>query len=226
MEPVKSNILIVDNDGEALEFIGNNLRKAGYKIFLAKEGREAINKARNILPELIIMEAMIPEMDGIETCHEMRLIPELDKTLIIFLTVRAEVYSQIAGLNAGADDYLIKPINPTLLVCKVNSLLRRLKELLPNIPNPVNNLVINYEQYKITYKGKDFVLPKRQFELLQLLSSKPNKVFSRNEIYSKIWSFREPNECKSIDIYIHKIREKLGIDNIKTIKGVGYKYEC
>ena len=169
----------------------------------------------------------MPEMDGIETCRELRKITTLHQTIITFFTARNEDYSQIAGFEAGADDYVTKPIKPRLLVSKVNSLLRRFvsNENTVGKPYKLNDLIIDSEKYKITLKGQDFTLPRKEFELLSLLTSKPNKVFTREEIFSKIWTNDVIVGDRTIDVHIRKLREKLEIDNIKTIKGVGYKFE-
>lgn len=219
-------VLIVDDEEDILEFVSYNLRKEGYKVTTAPNGQEALKIAREQLPHLVILDVMMPEMDGIETCREMRKIPSLKETIITFFTARNEDYSQIAGFEAGADDYITKPIKPRLLSSKVNALLRRhiVNQEITNI-STVGDLTIDNEKFKVIVSGNEIFLPKKEFELLSLLTSKPNKVFTRDEIYSKIWSGDVIVGERTIDVHIRKIREKLGIENIKTIKGVGYKYE-
>lgn len=225
MEPTKIKILIADDEEDILEFVSYNLRKEGYHVYTAKNGKEAIKKAREHIPHLIILDVMMPEMDGMETCREMRQISKLNDTIITFLTARDEVYSQIAGLEAGADDYITKPIKQNLLISKIKSLLRRQLDLKLEDVYVLGNIVINSEQYKVTCNGKEYELPKKEFELLKLLATKPNRVFTRDEIFNRVWAYNEIVGDKTIDVHIHKLREKLGIDNIKTIKGIGYKYE-
>ncbi len=219
-------ILIVDDESDVLEFVGYNLRKEGFTVFTAGTGKEAVDIAKQYKPHLIILDVMMPEMDGIETCKLLRQIPDLNNPVITFLTARGEDYSQIAGLDAGADDYITKPVKPAILVGKVKALLRRFSEK-GTIAEEVktSDLVINREKYIVTKDGKEYVLPKKEFELLALLASKPDKVFAREEIYSKIWGDDVIVGDRTIDVHIRKIRERLGITNIKTIKGVGYKYE-
>jgi len=225
LEPTKIKILIADDEEDILEFVSYNLRKEGYHVYTAKNGKEAIKKAREHIPHLIILDVMMPEMDGMETCREMRQISKLNDTIITFLTARDEVYSQIAGLEAGADDYITKPIKQNLLISKIKSLLRRQLDLKLEDVYVLGNIVINSEQYKVTCNGKEYELPKKEFELLKLLATKPNRVFTRDEIFNRVWAYNEIVGDKTIDVHIHKLREKLGIDNIKTIKGIGYKYE-
>lgn len=219
-------ILIVDDEDDILEFVGYNLRKEGYQVYTATNGRNAIKIAKEKLPHLIILDVMMPEMDGIETCRELRRISGLDITIITFFTARNEDYSQIAGLEAGADDYITKPIKPRVLTSKVNALLRRHAETSKNSSAyNLGALTINPEKYVVYLDGKEYSLPRKEFELLSLLTSKPNNVFTRDQIFSRIWSNEVIVGDRTIDVHIRKLREKLGIDNIKTIKGVGYKYE-
>jgi two-component system alkaline phosphatase synthesis response regulator PhoP len=225
LDPSKFKILIVDDEDDILEFVGYNLRKEGYIVITANNGNGAIKKATEHIPHLIILDVMMPEMDGIETCRELRLNPDLNNTIITFFTARNEVYSQIAGLEAGADDYIAKPIKPKLLISKVSSLLRRHADSMMDGRYTLGNLTIDSEQYQVSCNGKEYELTKKEFELLKLLTSKPNRVFTRDEIFSRVWSFDEIVGDRTIDVHIHKLREKLGIDNIKTIKGIGYKYE-
>ncbi|MGB3607898.1 MAG: response regulator transcription factor [Psychroserpens sp.] len=218
-------ILLVDDEPDILEIVGYNLSSEGYKIVTAENGLEAVKKAKKERPQLIILDVMMPEMDGIEACEQIRKIPDLSETIIAFLTARGEDYSQMAGFDAGADDYITKPIKPKVLVSKVKSLLRRLKdqdrvdEVLT-----IGNLTINREEYKITIKGKELVLPRKEFELLSLLATKPNKVFKREEILDKVWGNEVVVGGRTIDVHIRKLREKIGDKKFKTIKGVGYKF--
>lgn len=226
MESNEYKILIVDDEEDILEFVGYNLKKEGYKVLTASNGRDAVKSARENIPHLIILDVMMPEMDGIETCRELRMISALKTTIITFFTARNEDYSLIAGLDAGADDYITKPVKPRVLVSKVNALLRRHSEAKPiSSTYSVGELTIDTERYVITFNNTEIILPRKEFELLSLLSSKPNKVFTRDEIYSRIWTGDVIVGDRTIDVHIRKIREKLGNDNIKTIKGVGYKYE-
>jgi len=226
MENEQYRILLVDDEPDVLEFLGYNLRKEGYQIFSCNNGREAIVKASEIFPHLIVLDVMMPEMDGIEACREMKQNPALENSIIIFLTARGEDYSQIAGFEAGADDYVAKPIKPRVLVSRVKALLRRYKakEESQGVLQ-IDNLVIDREKYMVLQDGNEIILPKKEFELLLLLASKPNKVFSRDEIFSKVWGDDVIVGDRTIDVHVRKIREKIGIKNIKTVKGVGYKFE-
>lgn len=226
MKKKNIKILLVDDEQDILEIIGYNLLQEGYQIITAQNGKEAILKAKKELPHLIIMDVMMPEMDGIEACENIRKIPELSHTIIAFLTARSEDYSQVAGFDAGADDYIAKPIKPKLLVSKVKSLLRRLKEDEQNAQTlNVGEIEINREEYKIVKDGLEIVLPRKEFELFYLLASKPGKVFKREEILDKIWGNEVIVGGRTIDVHIRKLREKIGEDLFKTIKGVGYKFE-
>ena len=221
-------ILLVDDEPDILEIISYNLTAQGYTVFTANNGQKAIKKAQKEKPQLIILDVMMPEMDGIEACEQIRKIPELEDTIITFLTARGEDYSQVAGFEAGADDYITKPIKPKVLVSKIKSLLRRLKTQV----NPLamdritlDDLVIDREAYKIVFSGVDMVLPRKEFELLYLLASKPGKVFKREAILEKIWGSEVVVGGRTIDVHIRKLREKLGNSKFKTIKGVGYKFQ-
>ena len=219
-------ILLVDDEQDILEIIGYNLSQEGYNIVTAANGKEAVLKAKKELPQLIIMDVMMPEMDGMEACEAIRKIPELSHTIIAFLTARSEDYSQVAGFDAGADDYIAKPIKPKLLVSKVKALLRRLKEEEQNSETlNVGGIEINREAYKIVMDDKEIVLPRKEFELFYLLASKPGKVFTREEILDKVWGNEVIVGGRTIDVHIRKLREKIGEDLFKTIKGVGYKFE-
>ena len=218
-------ILLVDDEPDILEIVGYNLSNEGYQISTAKNGLEAVKKAKKEKPQLIILDVMMPEMDGIEACGQIRNMPDLKDTIITFLTARGEDYSQLAGFDAGADDYITKPIKPKILVSKVKSLLRRLKEdeVSDNIVK-IGQLVINRDEYKIILKGKEIILPRKEFELLSLLASKPGKVFKRDEILDKVWGNEVVVGGRTIDVHIRKLREKIGDDCFKTVKGVGYKF--
>ena len=219
-------ILLVDDEQDILEIVGYNLTQEGYTIVTASNGREAVSKAKKELPQLIIMDVMMPEMDGMEACEAIRKIPELASVIITFLTARSEDYSQVAGFDAGADDYITKPIKPKLLVSKVKALLRRLKEDEKNSETlNVGDIEINREEYKIINNGVEIVLPRKEFELFYLLASKPGKVFKREEILDKVWGSEVIVGGRTIDVHIRKLREKIGEDFFVTIKGVGYKFE-
>jgi two-component system alkaline phosphatase synthesis response regulator PhoP len=217
---------LVDDEKDILEIVGYNLSQEGYQISTASNGREAIAKAKKELPQLIILDVMMPEMDGIEACENIRKIPELQNTIITFLTARSEDYSQVAGFDAGADDYITKPIKPKVLVSKVKALLRRLKDdTKTSTTLNVGNIEINREEYKIINNGKEIILPRKEFELFYLLATKPGKVFTREEILDKVWGNEVVVGGRTIDVHIRKLREKIGDDFFKTIKGVGYKIE-
>ena len=219
-------ILLVDDEPDILEIVGYNLSQEGYKIVTASNGREAIQVAKTELPQLIIMDVMMPEMDGIEACEKIRQFPELQSTIITFLTARSEDYSQMAGFDAGADDYIPKPIKPRILVSKVKALLRRVKDFVESsdVLN-VGGIEINREEYKIVKEGKEIILPRKEFELFYLLASKPGKVFTREEILDKVWGNEVVVGGRTIDVHIRKLREKIADEFFKTIKGVGYKIE-
>ncbi len=219
-------ILLVDDDHDILEFIGYNIKKEGFEVETASNGKDAIEVAKKFKPDLIILDVMMPEMDGMETCHQMRNMPMLKDTLIIFLTARGEDYSQIAGFDAGADDYITKPVKPRVLVSKVRAILRRKggtqKE---QSAIEANGVSIDRERYLMKKDGVAFNLPKKEFELLALLMSKPGKVFTREVILDSVWGGEVVVGDRTIDVHIRKLREKLGDQYIKTVKGVGYKFE-
>uniref|UniRef100_UPI00404B0884 response regulator transcription factor n=1 Tax=Flavobacterium sp. TaxID=239 RepID=UPI00404B0884 len=226
MKKKEIKILLVDDEQDILEIVGYNLTQEGYNVFTASNGKEAIQVAKKELPHLIIMDVMMPEMDGIEACEQIRKMPELANVIITFLTARSEDYSQVAGFEAGADDYIAKPIKPKVLVSKVKALLRRLKEseISGDILN-VGGIEINREEYKIVKDGREIILPRKEFELFYLLASKPGKVFKREEILDRVWGNEVVVGGRTIDVHIRKLREKIGDDFFKTIKGVGYKLE-
>ncbi len=216
------SILLVDDEPDILEFLSYNLKKEGYRVFTADNAIEGIRLAKDIRPSLIFLDVMMPQMDGIEACQILRKDLSLEQPIITFLTSRAEDYSQIAGYEAGADDYIAKPIRPRLLVSKVESLLRRL-----NAGETEENqaeIHIDREKYLVESNGEKIVLPKKEFELLELLASKPGKVFTRDQILSLVWGDHTIVGSRTIDVHIRKLREKLGNNYIRTIKGVGYTF--
>jgi len=226
MNKKDTKILLVDDEPDIIEIVGYNLKNVGYQVFTANNGKEAILQAEKHQPHLIILDVMMPVMDGIETCETLRNNPKFTETIITFLTARGEDYSQFAGFNAGADDYITKPIKPKLLVSKVKALLRRSNEI-KNESDEITlaNLTINREEYKVTKEGVVLNLPRKEFELLALLTSKPNKVFKRGDILNQVWGNDVIVGGRTIDVHVRKLREKIGEDCIKTIKGVGYKFE-
>ncbi len=225
MKKKNITILLVDDEPDILEIVGYNLSAEGYHVITAEDGVEAVKLAKKKKPQLIILDVMMPEMDGIEACEQIRKIPELADTMITFLTARGEDYSQMAGFEAGADDYITKPIKPKVLVSKVNALLRRFRENDPssNIVK-IGNLVINRDEYKIINNDEEIILPRKEFELLSLLASKPGKVFKREDILDNVWGNDVVVGGRTIDVHIRKLREKIGDDSFKTVKGVGYKF--
>lgn len=223
----EQKILLVDDEQDILEFLSYNLKKEGYKVFTANNGKEAITIAKKENPDLIILDVMMPDMDGIETCREVREIPELKNVMIAFLTARNEDYSQIAGFEVGADDYINKPIKPRVLISRIKALLRRGGETDSKKTDKVDmgGIKIDRERYVIEKDGLEISLPKKEFELLALLASKPGKVFTREVILDKVWGGDVVVGDRTIDVHIRKLREKIGEDFIKTIKGIGYKFE-
>ena len=232
MEDTIFKILLVDDEEDILEFISYNLEKEGFKVYTAKNGAEAIRQAEKHVPHLIILDVMMPEMDGITACEELRKIPALDNTVIAFLTARGEDYSQIAGFEAGADDYITKPVRPKVLISRVKALLKRTGEatVAPQVvvqnedTVSIGNLIIDKEKYLIKINNEEMILPRKEFELLSLLVSKQGKVFTREEIYHSVWGENVVVGDRTIDVHIRKLREKIGNDHIKTLKGIGYKF--
>jgi two-component system, OmpR family, alkaline phosphatase synthesis response regulator PhoP len=220
-------ILLVDDEPDVLEFLSYNLRKEGYVIDTASNGKDAIIKAIEKLPQLIVLDVMMPEMDGIETCRELKKIEKLAGSLIVFLTARSEDYSQLSGFDAGADDYIAKPVKPSVFISKIKAMLRRYSAISASVGKIIelDNIIIDRERFLVIIDNNEIVLPRKEFQLLELLASKPNRVFTRDEIFSVIWGNTVIVGDRTIDVHIRKIREKIGIDNIKTIKGIGYKYE-
>jgi len=218
-------ILIIDDEPDILEFLKYNLIKEGYDTYTASNGIDGINMAMEIIPNLIILDVMMPVMDGIETCRNIKEIPTLRKTLIVFLTARGEDYSQIAGLESGADDYIVKPVKNRVLIERIKALFRRISVEDDTNKIFIDNLIIDKNKYSVAKGDKTIDLPKKEFELLFLLAEKPNKVFTRREIYNIIWEGDLNIGDRTIDVHIRKIREKIGEEYIKTIKGVGYKFD-
>ncbi|GAB2981232.1 response regulator transcription factor [Mucilaginibacter puniceus] len=225
---VKQKILIVDDEPDILELIEYNLKKEGYQVFLARNGQEAVTEAKRSLPDLIVLDIMMPKMDGIEACRIMRTMPEFKNTFMVFLTARSEEYSEIAGFNVGADDYIAKPIKPRALVSRINAILRRNAPTEDFTDNKleIGDLVIDREAYLVYKAGVKVVLAKKEFELLYLLASKPGKVYTREVILKNIWEDSVVVTNRTIDVHVRKLREKLGDDCVSTVKGVGYKFEA
>ncbi len=224
MEPAAGKILIVDDEPDILEIIGYNLRNAGYETFLARDGGEALDKARAFHPDLIVLDIMMPVKSGVEVCSELRTLPEFKETRIIFLTALNDERSEIDGLNLGADDYIAKPIKPRLLVSRINALFRRTSKTDERVLR-FGDLVIDRDRYSVSLRGTDIPLAKKEFDLLQLLASKPGRVFLRNEILNQVWGTEVIVGDRTIDVHVRKIRQKVDMDLITTVKGVGYKFE-
>lgn len=220
----RKKILLVDDEQDILEIISYNLEKEGYHVFTASNGNEGIAKAKEILPDLILLDVMMPEKDGIETCQELRKIKELQKTLIVFLSARSEEFSQLAGYQAGANDYIVKLIKPKVLVSKVAALLQLGAQSQENYNYiEIGDLIIDKENFKVSKGKEEFLLPKKEFDLLYLLASNTDKVFKREEILEKVWGNDVIVGERTIDVHIRRLREKLGINTIQTLKGIGYK---
>jgi two-component system alkaline phosphatase synthesis response regulator PhoP len=224
MEPKAKRILIADDEPDILEIVGYNLSKEGYEIHTAKDGSEAVAQAKLLKPDLIILDVMMPRKTGVEVCQLLRSLPDFQETLIIFLTAMSDEASQIRGLETGADDYVNKPISPKVLVSRVNALFRRLNKEDGKTVN-VGNIQIDPVKFIVTIDGSEVVLAKKEFELLYLLASRPGRVFLRNEILSQVWGSEVIVGDRTIDVHIRKIRQKLNVDCITTVKGVGYKFE-
>ncbi len=220
-----AKILLVDDEQDILDLIKYNLEKEGFEVQTANNGREGLREARVFLPDLILLDVMMPEMDGMETCIQMKDLPELRNTIIAFLTARGEDYSQIAGFEAGADDYITKPIKPRVLVSRVKALLRRKSTAEePGKKKKIKGIAIDKERYLVMKNGEELALPKKEFELLSLLMSQPGRVFTREIILSTVWGNDVIVGDRTIDVHIRKLREKLGDEHFKTVKGVGYKF--
>ena len=219
-------ILLVDDEKDIIEFVEYNLQREGFQVITASNGKQAIKVAQKELPHLILMDIMMPELDGIEACSQIRDIPELSDTIIAFLTARGEDYSQLAGFEAGADDYITKPIKPKILVSKIKALLRRVLGVEKNQLDiqEIGNIRIHFDEYKVEIQGKEIIFPRKEFDLLALLASKPGKVFKRDEILENVWGSEVVVGDRTIDVHIRRLREKLGDNYFKTLKGVGYKF--
>ncbi|HEY9169562.1 MAG TPA: response regulator transcription factor [Lutibacter sp.] len=226
MKNSEIKILLVDDEPDILEIVGYNLKNEGYKIYTAKNGLEAVESAKKHEPHLIILDIMMPEMDGIEACEKIRAIKGLENVLITFFTARSEDYSQMAGFDVGADDYITKPIKPKVLISKIKALLRRVDDVNASGTENINigDFIIDREEYVIVKNGEKMSLPRKEFELFALLASKPGKVFKRDDILNQVWGNEVVVGGRTIDVHIRKLREKLGDDHFKTIKGVGYKF--
>jgi two-component system alkaline phosphatase synthesis response regulator PhoP len=226
--PGNYKILIVDDEPDIIEFIGYNLKKEGYNVYSAATGKEGIESARKYQPDLILLDIMLPEMDGIEVCEEIRNIPALRGTTIAFLTARGEDYSQIAGFEAGGDDYITKPVRIKVLTSRIRALLKRSHyqpgDARDRVSTISEDIVLDRERFIVLKKGEELILPKKEFELLNLLISKPGKVFTRDEIFHDVWGDKIIVGDRTIDVHIRKLREKIGEGFIQTVKGVGYKF--
>lgn len=217
-------ILLIDDEPDILEVISYNLKKEGYEVYTANSGAEGIEMAKEVLPHLILLDVMMPEKDGIETCQDLRQIPSLQGTLIVFLSARGEEFSQLAGYNAGANDYIVKLIKPKVLISKINALMNLTQQVEEkNRVLKIGNLVIDKDNFRVTKDGKPYVLPKKEFDLLSLLASNTDKVFKREEILDKVWGNDVVVGERTIDVHIRRLREKLGSKSIQTLKGIGYK---
>ena len=222
-------ILLVDDEEDILEFVSYNLEREGFKVFTGRNGKEAIQMVTKVKPDLVILDVMMPEMDGIAACEEIRKLPGFKDVVIAFLTARGEDYSQIAGFDAGADDYITKPIRPKVLISRVKALLKRsggvaAENLEQEKVLHIGNLIIDKEKFTLQIDDREMMLPRKEFELLSLLVSKPDKVFLRDEIYKSVWGDNVIVGDRTIDVHIRKLREKIGNDHIRTLKGIGYKF--
>lgn len=228
MSSTKQKILIVDDEPDIRELIEYNLKKEGYQVYTASNGQEGVSEAKKVHPDLIILDIMMPKMDGIEACRILRTMNEFKNTFMVFLTARSEEYSEIAGFNVGADDYIAKPIKPRALVSRINAILRRNSQTEEVADNKleISDLVIDRETYLVYRHGEKTVLAKKEFELLYLLASKPGKVYTREVILKSIWEDSVVVTNRTIDVHIRKLREKLGENYVSTVKGVGYKFEA
>ncbi|MGB1970900.1 MAG: response regulator transcription factor [Flavobacteriaceae bacterium] len=224
MKKSKIKILLVDDEPDILEILEFNLSNEGYQIYTAENGKEALKVADQYLPHLIILDVMMPIMDGIETCERLRMDKRFQNTVIIFLSARGEDYSHVAAFESGADDYVTKPIKPRILNSKVKAMLRRFIHDDTGANIVIDDMVINVEEYKVVYQGKEIILPRKEFELLYLLASKPGKVFKRLKIMESVWGSDVVVGDRTIDVHIRKLREKIGEEFFKTVKGVGYKF--
>ena len=228
MDQTDARILLVDDEPDILEFLSYSLRNDGFTVSTASNGIDAVKEARRIKPHLIILDVMMPGMDGIETCEKLRAIPELREVLVAFLTARGEDYSQVAGFDAGADDYITKPVKPKVLISRIKALLKRVRvpdEQINSSEAETGSLRIDAERYMVVRSGEELHLPRKEFELLKLLATKPGKVYTREEIYRLVWGDDVIVGDRTIDVHIRKLREKIGDEHIRTVKGVGYTFE-
>jgi len=220
----QKKILLIDDEQDILEILSYNLEKEGYDVSTASNGIQGIEKAREIIPDLILLDVMMPEKDGIETCQDLRKIKELQQTLIVFLSARSEEFSQLAGFQAGANDYIVKIIKPKILISKVNALLQLTSRVSDSTKNiEIGDLIIDKNNFRVSKAGQQFLLPKKEFDLLYLLASNTDKVFKREEILEKVWGNDVIVGERTIDVHIRRLREKLGLRTIQTLKGIGYK---
>lgn len=228
MSTAKQKILVVDDEPDIVELIAYNLKREGYQVHTASNGQEAVTTAKKIMPDLIILDVMMPKMDGIEACRIMRAMPEFKSTFMVFLTARSEEYSEIAGFNVGADDYIAKPIKPRALLSRINAILRRNAQSEDPVDEKLEvlDLVIDREAFLVFKNGEKIVLAKKEFELLYLLTSRPGKVYTREVILKNIWEDSVVVTNRTIDVHIRKLREKIGENYVSTVKGVGYKFEA
>ena len=218
-------VLVVDDEEPILELLKYNLEKSGYEVKIAQDGAKAVDIAKKFVPDLVLLDIMMPKMDGVETCRQLRGLPELQKTFIVFLTARSEEYSEVAAFDIGADDYITKPIKPRALMSRISALFRReSKKSSPSNTISVGGLTIDRTSYTVTIDGREINLPKKEFELLYFLAQNPNKVFSREELLQNIWGTDVYVLARTVDVHIRKVREKIGEDYITTVKGVGYKF--
>jgi two-component system alkaline phosphatase synthesis response regulator PhoP len=228
MNPQETRILLVDDEPDILEFLGYHLRLEGFIVDVASNGIDALRQARAIAPNLILLDVMMPGIDGIETCEKLRSIPELKNVMIAFLTARGEDYSQVAGFDAGADDYITKPVKPKVLVSRIRALLKRMPSGDAAVPQnrliKAGDLEIDQDRYLVVRSGEEIQLPRKEFELLNLLVSRPGKVFTRDDIYRSIWGDDVIVGDRTIDVHIRRLREKIGEESIRTVKGVGYTF--
>ena len=221
---IKKKILLIDDEEDILEILSYNLKKEGYLVTTATNGNDGIELAKKMIPDLILLDVMMPEKDGIETCQELRLIKELNNTLIVFLSARSEEFSQLAGFQAGANDYVVKIIKPKVLTSKINALLQLSSKVAQDAKViEIGDLKIDKDNVKVTKSGQHFLLPKKEFDLLYLLASNTEKVFKREEILERVWGSDVVVGERTIDVHIRRLREKLGINTIQTLKGIGYK---
>jgi two-component system alkaline phosphatase synthesis response regulator PhoP len=218
-------VLVVDDEEPILELLKYNLEKSGYEVKTAQDGAKAVDIARKFIPDLVLLDIMMPKMDGVETCRQLRDMPELQKTFVVFLTARSEEYSEVAAFDTGADDYITKPIKPRALMSRISALFRReSKKSSPASIIAVGDLTIDRTSYTVTINGRQVNLPKKEFELLYFLAQNPNKVFNREELLQNIWGTDVYVLARTVDVHIRKVREKIGEDFITTVKGVGYKF--